>query len=74
MNKTKKLKGPDNVLKFRQHLAMDQEEFAALIGVGQTAVSHYEQGRRIPVYSVAKNIITLAREKKYNLTWDDLYG
>lgn len=71
--KNNKGRGAKKLLKFRQHLKMDQTEFGVKIGVAQPTVSSYELCKRSPRGPTARKIIKLAKRRKYKLTFDDLY-
>jgi DNA-binding transcriptional regulator YiaG len=49
------------VRQLRTDLQLPQHEFAALLGVTQGAVAHYETGRRSPI-NVARKLEKLARD------------
>lgn len=74
MNQGKNARVGKKLLKFREHLKLDQEAFGVLIGVGQPAVSHYELGHRLPLPITARKIIKLAKKHEYSMSFVDLYS
>lgn len=50
-------------------LNLNQEQFAALVGVDQTAVSYWEKGKGLPKLSTLKKLARL-----FEMTVDDLLG
>lgn len=60
------------IFQIRSELGLSQAELAAGIGVTQGNVSHYEKGQTVPP-DVAARLITFARTRGLNLTFDDVY-
>lgn len=58
----------------RERLGMTQEAIADGIGVTQSNVSHYEQGRQQMPPDVARRLIALAHSLGHELTFDDIYA
>lgn len=39
---------PEKIQSYRYHHGLSQEQFAALLGVNESTVFHYEKGKHIP--------------------------
>lgn len=64
----------NKIYAFREWAGMTQLELAAAIFVTQTAIANYEKGIRRPKIEIAKRLCSLAREKGFSLTFEDLYS
>lgn len=68
------------IKKLRTSLGLTQLELAQLVSnigpysIEQSTISNYERGERIPKIEIAKQIVSLAKKKKYRLTLDDIYS
>lgn len=63
-----------SVREIRERLGLTQGAMADGIGVTQSNVSHYEQGRQQIPPDVARRLIALARRHGHELTFDDIYA
>jgi transcriptional regulator with XRE-family HTH domain len=61
------------IKEIREKLGMTQEEFGNAIGVGQAAISQYEQGHRELKVKLAKKIVLLAEKHNFKITLDQIY-
>ena len=62
----------NNILAIRKRLGLQQSEFADAIGVTQSNVSHYENGRNDPSLDVGREVVALAKagDARANLLLD----
>lgn len=61
---------------FRLHLNLSQEEFGQLFDppLKQSRLSQYELGIRALPVEVGKDVVKIAKRRRYRLSLDDLYG
>mgnify|MGYP001558944557 CR=1 FL=1 len=59
--------------RFRSQTGMSQVELAALLKIGQSAISTYEAGGT-PEVIFAKRLVALARERRVRMSMDELYA
>lgn len=67
------MKKSNNIKLIRKKLGLSQSEFASLIEVSQSNVSHYERGNQRVPQDIASKVIGLASERGMNLSFDDIY-
>lgn len=60
------------IKEIREKLKMSQQELGEAVGVGQTAISNYEVGDRIPDVPVAIKLRDLAVKNKIKVSLEDL--
>jgi DNA-binding XRE family transcriptional regulator len=61
------------IKEIRERIGLSQEEFGKAIGVGQAAISQYENGERTPNLKTAKNLIGFAAQHGIVITLDYIY-
>ncbi|MDN7825118.1 helix-turn-helix transcriptional regulator [Burkholderia cenocepacia] len=64
----------NNLNAVRKRLGLSQKQLAAVCGVGQSAVSQYENGTCDPAIGVARKVIDYARENGVSVTLDEVYS
>ncbi|MBG5927581.1 helix-turn-helix domain-containing protein [Providencia rettgeri] len=67
------MKKSNNIKLIRKKLGLSQSEFASLIMVSQSNVSHYERGNQRVPQDIAGRVISLASERGVALSFDDIY-
>ncbi len=63
----------ENIKKLRFELCVSQSEFAKLLKVTSSSISHYESGKRSPNFSAMRKIILLAKSKNIKINLEDLH-
>lgn len=63
----------NNIKELRSRVGKTQAELAALLGVTQGAVAHYEMGRRQPTLAVCRKIVSAINEWGSPCTLDDVF-
>lgn len=63
-----------SIVSIRKGLGLSQAEFAAGISVTQGNVSHYECGRQQIPPDVAARVISFAKSRGVEVTFDDIYA
>lgn len=58
----------------RLSFCMEQKEFAALIGVSISTVSHYETSTRTPRLPIVKKLLELAKQQKIKISVEDFFN
>ena len=58
----------------REHLGLNQIDFAARLNVRQSAISMWERDQQTPERQQIKQLVMLAREGGFELTYDDFYN
>ena len=64
----------NNILAIRRRLGLQQSEFADSIGVTQSNVSHYENGRNDPSLDVGRKVVALAKQMGHCVTLEDVFS
>jgi DNA-binding XRE family transcriptional regulator len=64
----------NNILSIRKRIGLQQVDFAEAIGVSQSNVSHYENGRNDPSLDVGRQVVALARRYGHSLTLEDVFA
>lgn len=68
------ISGMNNILAIRRRLGLQQTEFADAIGVTQSNVSHYENGRNDPSLDVGRQVVALAKQMGHCVTLEDVFS
>ena len=68
------ISGMNNILAIRRRLGLQQSEFADAIGVTQSNVSHYENGRNDPSLDVGREVVALAKQMGHCVTLEDVFS
>ena len=68
------ISGMNNILAIRRRLGLQQSEFADAIGVTQSNVSHYENGRNDPSLDVGRQVVALAKQMGHCVTLEDVFS
>lgn len=63
----------DLVKKIRLSLCLEQKEFAALLGISNASVSHYETKSRRPKLSTIRKLLELAKKQKIKISVEDFF-
>ena len=61
----------ETIKKIRFQLCLEQHELGKLVGVSGASISQYERGNRKPSLPTIRNMLTLAKENKIDVTVDD---
>jgi transcriptional regulator with XRE-family HTH domain len=64
----------NNIQKIRERLGLSQRDFADMIGVWQSAISHYENERNNVSPDVARRMIDVAAKRGIHITFDEIYA
>lgn len=59
------------IKRIRLSLCLEQQEFAALIGVNKGSISNYENGIRFPRLPTVRKIIDVAKKNKIKVNVED---
>lgn len=62
---------PAAIKRFRMELGLNHKEFAKLLKVNPSTISHYESGRRHPLWPTIKKIVALAKKHGVALKYED---
>ena len=68
------ISGMNNILAIRRRLGLQQSEFADAIGVTQSNVSHYENGRNDPSLDVGRQVVAFAKQLGHCVTLEDVFS
>ncbi len=63
----------NRISEFRKKAELNQLDFARLLGVTQSAVSHYEVGCRLPRIHICKKIVSCLRGLGLDVSLDDVF-
>jgi putative transcriptional regulator len=63
----------NNLKIIRKKLGITQAELAKLIGCTQGNIGHYENKKQTIKPEVAQRIVSVARERGLNITYEDIY-
>lgn len=61
----------ETIKKMRLSLCMEQKEFAGLLGISVSSISHYETSIRKPRLPVVRKLLDLARKHKIKVDIED---
>ena len=64
----------NNIRQIRERLELSQIAFSEAISVSQASVSNYECNKQEVSPEVARRVISAARERGVELTFDDVYA
>lgn len=64
----------NNILSIRKRLGLQQTEFAEEIGVTQSNVSHYENGRNDPSPAIGLRVVALAQRLGVVVTLEEVFS
>lgn len=64
----------NNILSIRKRLGLQQTEFAEEVGVTQSNVSHYENGRNDPSPAIGLRVVALAQRRGVVVTLEEVFS
>jgi len=64
----------NSIHRIRTSLSATQQQLSAVLGVGQTAISQYENGGCDPSLDVARKLIKFAEQRGVKLTLEAIFA
>ena len=64
----------NNLKNIRKQMKLSQAKLAELIGCAQSNVGHYESRNQTIRPEVAQRIISVAKDRGLNISYEDIYG
>lgn len=62
------------IKRIREELGLTHEAFGKLIRVSASAISHYESGRRRPLWARIQRIVTVAQKNGIKVKYEEFTG